>query len=117
MLLGTVDHAVPSQCTIVPESPTLHTSSLALPETEFRLVYLPTELGEAVQLVPCQWMIVASMPTAHTSLAPDPHTPNSGCDVPLLGVVCVPDGSTRTVRPSRPTAHTVPEPSPHTARV
>src|SRR5690242_14246184 len=117
VLLGTVDHAEPSQCTIAPESPTLHTSWLALPETECRPVYIPTGLGEAIQRVPCQWMIVASRPTAHTSLAPDPHTLNRAIDVPLLGVVYAPDGSTRTIRPSRPTAHTVPAPSPHTARV
>src|SRR5262245_36465314 len=117
VLLGTVDHAEPSQCTIVPESPTHHTSLLALPDTECRLVYIPTGLGAAVQRVPCQRMIVASSPTAHTSLAPDPHSLTSAFDVPLVGVVYAPDGSTRTIRPLRPAAHTVPEPSPHTERV
>src|SRR4029077_12017235 len=76
---ATVDHAVPSQCSVTPTPravmslPTAHTSPGPLPHTPRRETVVP--LVTADQAVPFQCAMAPPAPTAHTSSGPLPHTP------------------------------------------
>src|SRR2546425_6064191 len=80
-------HAVPSQCRIVPPSPTgpaaqptAQTSLLALPHTLGRKNAVP--LAATAHALSSERRIMPLWPTAQTSLLALPHTPESGL-VPL----------------------------------
>ena len=101
--LETGDHALPSQCRIVPLAPTAQTSVLALPHTPQRRFVVPLETGDHAP--PSQCRIVPPSPTAQTSVLALPHTLVSQFVVPLEAVDQPVPSQCRIVPPS-PTVQT-----------
>src|SRR5262245_2620685 len=102
---GTVFHATPFQCRIVPLAPAAQTSPLLRAHTAFSWLFVTA--ANVLPSVPFQCRIVPLTPTAQTSFALVPETPVSG----LTANVCdqsTPFQWTMTplVNPMLPTAQT-----------